>query len=483
MLTKTLTTPLYYGGQEYTATATMPIQNPAKPSEVVGEAASATTAQAFEAVDAANQAFPEWAATPPKRRAALLLEASQTVMQDSDTEAALLSAENGKIVGESTFDLMGLVQRTELACGLSEQVDTMETLPGPPTETTVSHKPMGVVTIIVPFNWPIAILGASLPYALMAGNTVVVKPPPSAPLTITRAVQRMAEQLPPGVLNVVTGEDEEIGAALVSNRDVAKVCFTGSVNGGKRIMAMAAESLTNVLLELGGNDAVLILEDAEFSEQNMDALFGGIYGSTGQICMNAKRIYVHTSKKQALIDELTKRLEQVKLGPATDPETTMGPLHQHAQLEFVQELVQEARDAGADVREFGDMPTGAWAGGNFIRPSLIVDPDPALRVVTEEQFGPTIPIIGFDDVEDGIRLVNDTPYGLCNSVWTADEHTARDVGSRLQAGYIFHNTHGAPSLDQRAPFGGIKQSGMGREMGLIGLREFQQPHALGINRG
>ena len=131
---------------------------------------------------------------------------------------------------------MGLVQRTELACGLADRVDEVDTLPGPPTETIVSFKPMGVVTIIVPFNWPIAILGASMPYALMAGNTVIVKPPPSAPLAITRAVQRYAEKLPPGVLNVITGEDAEIGAALVSNEDVAKVCFTGSVNGGKRIM-------------------------------------------------------------------------------------------------------------------------------------------------------------------------------------------------------------------------------------------------------
>ncbi|MDN6500154.1 MAG: aldehyde dehydrogenase family protein, partial [Yaniella sp.] len=385
-----------------------------------------------------------------------------------------------KGVGESTFDLMGLAQRTELACGLADQVDAVDTLPGPPTETLVTHKPMGVVTVIVPFNWPIAILGASMPYALMAGNTVIVKPPPSAPLAITRAVQRMAEKLPAGVLNVVTGEDAEIGSALVSNTDVAKVCFTGSVNGGKRIMSMAAETLTNVLLELGGNDAVLILQDAEFTTENMDALFGGIYGSTGQICMNAKRIYVHASKKQELIDELTARLEQVKLGPASDPETTMGPLHQRSQLEYVNELVQEAKDSGAEVHEFGEIPTGAWAGGNFVRPSLIIDPDPELRVVTEEQFGPTIPIISFDDVEEGIRMVNDTPYGLCNSVWTANEQTAKEVGARLEAGYVFHNTHGAPSLDQRAPFGGIKQSGMGREMGTIGLREFQQPHGLGL---
>lgn len=488
MKTNILHTQLYYGGRYYDASHSfdtehvMEIRNPARPSHIVGMAAAATRDQALRAVSAAKQAFPDWAATSPQHRAELLMAAAGTVMKNSEQEARLLSEENGKVIGESTFDLMGLVQRTELACGLADRVDEVDTLPGPPTETIVSFKPMGVVTIIVPFNWPIAILGASMPYALMAGNTVIVKPPPSAPLAITRAVQRYAEKLPPGVLNVITGEDAEIGAALVSNEDVAKVCFTGSFNGGKRIMAMAAETMTSVLLELGGNDGVLILDDAEFTPDNMDGLFAGIYGSTGQICMNAKRIYVHNSKKQELIDELTKRLETVKLGPASDPDTTMGPLHQKSQWDYVTQLVQEAKDAGADVREFGEMPTGAWAGGNFILPSIIIDPDPNLRVVTEEQFGPTIPIIGFDDVEEGIRLVNDTRYGLCNSVWTTNEQTAREVGSRLQAGYVFHNAHGAPSLDQRAPFGGIKQSGMGREMGLIGLREFQEPHALGINK-
>ncbi len=473
-------TPLFYGGQEHQGPRTLTITNPARPSEVVGEAAAATREQALEAVAAAKAAFPGWAATPAARRAELLLKAAEAVMQDVETEAAILSAENGKVVGESTFDLIGLQQRTELAAGLAEAVDATETLPGPPTEVVISHQPMGVVTVIVPFNWPIAILGASLPYALMAGNTVVVKPPPSCPLATTRAVMRFASQLPAGVVNVVTGEDAEIGEALVSNPDVAKVCFTGSVRGGKRIMAMAAESLTRVTLELGGNDGVLILPDAEFTEQNMDLLYMGIYGSTGQICMNAKRIYVHASKKDELVVELTRRLERVTLGPASDPATTMGPFHQRAQLQFVTELVQEARDAGAEVREFGQLPEGEWAEGNFMRPSIVLDPDPSLRVVTEEQFGPTIPIITFEDVEDGIRMVNDTQYGLCNSVWTADERTAREVGARLQAGYVFHNTHGAPLLDQRAPFGGIKQSGIGREMGTIGLREFQEPHALGL---
>jgi len=476
-------TPLYSGGREHTTDRTLTITNPARPAEVVGEAAAATRDQALEAVAAAKEAFPQWAALSGPERAARLTEAAGAIMEDSEREAAILSAENGKVVGESTFDLIGLVQRTELACGLAEEVDAVETLPGPPTEVIVSHQPMGVVTIIVPFNWPIAILGASLPYALVAGNTVVVKPPPSCPLATTRAVQRLAERLPAGVLNVVTGEDAEIGEALVSNPDVAKVCFTGSVRGGKRIMAMAAESLTAVTLELGGNDGVLILPDAEFDQQGLDLLFMGIYGTTGQVCMNAKRIYVHSSKRDELVAELTKRLEQVKLGPATDPSTTMGPFHQKAQLQFVQELVQEARDAGAEVREFGELPDGEWSEGYFMRPSIVLDPDPSLRVVTEEQFGPTIPIITFEDVEEGIRMVNDTQYGLCNSVWTSNEDTAREVGARLQAGYVFHNTHGPVLLDQRAPFGGVKQSGIGREMGTIGLREFQEPHALGILKG
>ncbi|VXB91659.1 aldehyde dehydrogenase family protein [Citricoccus sp. K5] len=474
------TTPLYYGGREHQSEATLTVVNPAKPSEVVGQAAAATRDQALAAVAAAKDAFPAWAALSPTERAEALTTAAAAIMEGSEREAAILSSENGKVVGESTFDLMGLVQRFELAIGLAEEVDAVETLPGPPTEVRISHQPMGVVTIIVPFNWPIAILGASLPYALMAGNTVVVKPPPSCPLATTRAVQRVAERLPAGVLNVVTGADAEIGEALVSNEDVAKVCFTGSVGGGKKIMSMAAQTLTNVTLELGGNDGVLILEDAEFTEQGMDLLFMGIFGTTGQVCMNAKRIYVHSSKRDELVAELTRRLEGTTLGPATDAATTMGPFHQRAQLEYVQALVQEAKDSGADVREFGELPGGEWAEGNFMRPSLVLDPDPALRVVTEEQFGPTIPIITFEDLEDGIRMVNDTQYGLCNSVWTSDEQTAIEIGSRLQAGYVFHNTHGPALLDQRAPFGGIKQSGIGREMGTIGLRNFQEPHALGL---
>ena len=306
------------------------------------------------------------------------------------------------------------------------------------------------MTVIVPFNWPIAILAASLPHALLAGNTAIVKPPPSTPLATTRLVQRVAEKLPPGVLNVVTGRDSEM-AGLIDNPDVAKVCFTGSVNGGKRIMEMASRSLTRVTLELGGNDPAIIREDAVLDDDHLDRLFGAIYDTTGQICMNAKRLYVHRSRMDELVAGLSARLEKVVLGHGLAEGTTMGPLHQAAQKAFVSEIVEEAKDSGATVLEFGELPGGEFAEGNFLRPAIVVDPDPSLRVVTQEQFGPVIPVIPFDDDADAVRLANDTWAGLCASVWTADTDAANRLGGQLECGYVWVNDHGAARLDLRAP--------------------------------
>ena len=194
--------------------------------------------------------------------------------------------------------------------------------------------------------------------------------------------------------------------------------------------------------------------------------------------MNAKRIYVHRSRVQDVVDGLSARLEKVRLGYGLDAETTMGPLHSPIQKAFVDELIEEAKESGAEVREFGELPGGDLAGGNFVRPTVVVDPDPALRVVTMEQFGPVIPIIPFDDEEEAIRAANDTWAGLCGSVWTESPERARKVGGRIQAGYIWVNDHGATRLDLRAPFGGVKQSGYGREQGLEGIRDFQDTHSI-----
>jgi acyl-CoA reductase-like NAD-dependent aldehyde dehydrogenase len=473
-------TGLFIGGEERFTDEVVKIADPAKPGVIVGEAASATPQDVADAVAAAKAAFPAWSALSAQERAAAMAEAIAGIADDRDTDAAILSQENGKIRMEAWIDALVFEIRWNLGIAVADQVDagtTLEPAPGIPVTTQVKHAPLGVVSIIVPFNWPIAILGASLPYALMAGNTVVVKPPASAPLATARLVQRVAEKLPAGVLNVVTGKDENM-SALIQNPDVAKLSFTGSVNGGKRMMEMASKTLTRVTLELGGNDAAVIAEDAVLDDTHVDRLFGAIYDTTGQICMNAKRVYVHRSRLDELVAAFEARLQKVVIGYGLDEGTTMGPLHQPAQKAFVEEIIQEAKDAGAEVREYGELPGGELAGGNFLRPALVIDPDPSLRVVTQEQFGPVIPLIPFDTEDEAIAAANDTWAGLGGSVWTSSPETAQRIGSRLQCGYVWINDHGANRLDLRAPFGGVKQSGMGREQGIEGVRDFQDTHSI-----
>ncbi len=474
-------TGLFIGGRERFTEDVLEVLDPAKPGVVVGEAAAASPQDVADAVAAANEAYPAWAALGAAERARLMAEAIKGIADDRDADAAILSQENGKVRFEGWVDALVFELRWNLALMLADEVEKGHTLPvvpgAIPVSTEVAYQPLGAVTLIVPFNWPIAILGAALPHALLAGNTAIVKPPPSAPLATTRVVQRVAEKLPPGVLNVVTGRDQDM-AGLIQNTDIAKVCFTGSVNGGKRIMEMASKTLTRVTLELGGNDAAVFLEDAILDDTHLDRLFAAIYDTTGQICMNAKRVFVHRSRMDELVAGLEARLEKTVLGYGLDEGTTMGPLHQGAQKAFVDELIQEAKDAGADVREFGELPGGDLAGGNFVRPAIVVDPDLSLRVVTQEQFGPVIPVIPFDTEDEAVRLANDTWGGLCGSVWTASPEAANRVGSQLVCGYVWVNDHGATRLDLRAPFGGMKQSGMGREQGIEGVRAFQDTRSI-----
>ena len=474
-------TGLFIGGEERFTDRVLTVADPAKPGVVVGEAAAASVDDVADAVQAAAAAYPAWAALSPRERAEKMAEAVAGIAEDRDTDAAILSQENGKVRGEAWVDALVFEIRWNLALMLADEVArtrTLDPVPGAiPVSTEVAYQPLGVVTVIVPFNWPIAILGAALPHALLAGNTAIVKPPPSAPLATARLVQRVAEKLPPGVLNVVTGADEDM-AGLIAHRDVAKVCFTGSVAGGTRIMQLAAQNLTRVTLELGGNDAAIVLADATLDDVHLDRLFAAIYDTTGQICMNAKRVFVHRSRRDELVAGLTARLERVRLGYGLDEGTTMGPLHQPAQKAFVEELVREAKEAGADVREFGELPAGDLAGGNFVRPAIVVDPDPSLRIVTEEQFGPVIPVLSFDDESEAVRLANDTWAGLGGSVWTASTDAAQRVATQLVCGYVWINDHGATRLDLRAPFGGMKHSGFGREQGIDGVRAFQDTRAI-----
>jgi acyl-CoA reductase-like NAD-dependent aldehyde dehydrogenase len=469
-------TPLLIGGEEREAADTFPVYDPAN-RELIGYAAAASIADAEDAVRAAHEAWPAWAALSTAERVRLALASLDGLDSDADARAELLVRENGKTRMEATIDSLVLVGRFHQAAAVAAHVDVEETLAGPPFATTIAHVPVGVVTIIFPFNWPLAILGASLPFALMSGNTVVVKPPPTTPMSVVRTLRHLALALPPGVLNVVTGADAVVGPVVVGDPRVKHVCFTGSVGGGKQIMHAAAGNLTRVTLELGGNDPAVVLHDAAFDEPEVERLAAATFMTTGQVCMAIKRLYVPRARFDEVVSGLESVLARTVVGSGLDPGVTMGPLHTERQRDFVTALVSEARTAGAEVREAGTFACNPDSG-HYLLPSLVLDPGRDLRIITEEQFGPTLPVIPYDDEAEAIALANDTWSGLCSSVWSTDQEHAMSVARQLRAGVTFFNNHNATAVDERAPFGGFNQSGIGRELGREGLLEFTETHVM-----
>ncbi len=474
-----VSTPLLINGEERLTADSFPVYDPAHTGTIIGYAAAASADDALDAVAAAERAWPAWSALTTAERVQIVLKALEGLDADADARAEILSRENGKVRFEATIDLLVFAGRFHQAAQYAPELDVDEHIAGPPFSTTISKLSAGVVTIIYPFNWPLAILAASLPAALMAGNTVVVKPPPTTPLSSVQTLRHVVRKLPPGVLNVVTGADEVVGPIVVSDPRIRHVCFTGSVGGGKRIMAMAAANLANVTLELGGNDPAVVLDDANLDEAAFGRMSGATFMTTGQVCMALKRLYVPRRRYDEVVSGLRAALEPTRIGSGLDAEVTMGPLNTRRQRDYVADLVAEARQAGADVLEFGDFVT-APADGNYLRPALVLDPARELRIVTEEQFGPALPVIPYDTEAEAIAQANDTWSGLCSSVWSADTEHAMAIARQLRTGVTFFNNHNATAVDERAPFGGFNQSGIGRELGREGMFDFTETHVMSV---
>jgi acyl-CoA reductase-like NAD-dependent aldehyde dehydrogenase len=477
-----VTTPLVIDGEERSTAESFAVHDPHDGS-VIGRAAAATTQDALDAVAAAERAWPAWAGLSAAERIDVCLKALETLPNDLSERAEVLSRENGKIRFEAEIDLMVFVGRFHGAAEYARELDKVETIAGPPYNTTIQHLPQGVVTIIYPFNWPLAILAASLPHALMAGNTVIAKPPPTTPLSSVLTLRQVAQKLPPGVLNVVTGADAVLGPVVIGDPRVKHVCFTGSTAGGKRIMEMASKNVTNVTLELGGNDPAVVLDDAVLDEGTITKIGMATFMTTGQVCMAVKRLYVPRARYDEAVEGLRGYVDGQRIGVGLSPEITMGPLNMRRQRDYVEELLAESRASGTEVIDGGEFVDADPSEGNYMKPALVLDPSADERIVTEEQFGPALPIIPYDTEEEAVRLANDTWAGLCASVWSGDDEHAMRIGRQLRAGHVFFNNHNATAVDERAMFGGFNQSGIGRELGREGVFAFTETQVLAVPDG
>jgi aldehyde dehydrogenase len=452
-------------GKPATSDDWIDVRNPADLSTVVGRYPNGSAAHAAAAVAAATEAFPAWRDTPPAERGALLMAAVGVIGQRTNELAPILTAENGKILMESFIDFgMAAMTLAYYAPHPEWLADTV--LDNDTRRLRVQKQPIGVVAAIIPWNFPVGLACGKIGPALMAGNTVVVKVPEFAPLATLEALGAVAAVFPPGVLNIVSGLGPEVGSALVKDPRVGKIAFVGSSQTGKAVMADAASHLASVTLELGGNDPALILDDADLGEQAINRIANGAFADAGQICFAIKRLYVHHTRYDELVDKLRTAVDQIIVGDGTRPEVTMGPLNNDRQFTKVTTLLADTTHAGHDVVELGSYAQGTDpAGGYFILPHLVLDPPDEATIVSCEQMGPILPIMKFTDTDEAVRRANDNPYGLASSVWSRDLDKAFTIGSRLQAGTTFINSHNLGSMDVDGPFGGYKESGIGQEFG------------------
>ena len=459
------------GGKSVATSEHKDIMNPAT-GAVVGRMPMGTRADLDAAVAAARAAFPGWAATPDATRKELCHAVAAKIEEHSEEIAALITAEQGKPLNGlgSRFEMGGCVGWAHSTADLDLPVETIQD--NDEGKIELHRKPVGVVASITPWNWPVLIAVWHVLPAIRAGNTVVIKPSPYTPLSTLRLVEVMNEVLPAGVMNAVSGADD-LGAAMSEHEGIDKIVFTGSIATGKKVMGSAAGTLKRLTLELGGNDAGIVLPDAD-PAAIAEGLFWGAFINTGQTCAALKRLYVHEDVYDDVVQELAAIAGAMPMGPGTDEQNVLGPLTTEQQFGVVDRLVEDAKARGGRVVLGGDPDRDA--AGWFYPATLIDGLDDDADLVREEQFGPALPILKYADVDDAIERANRGDAGLGASVWSSDPERAREVAARIQAGSVWINSHG--TIHPMAPFGGVKGSGYGLEFGVEGLKAMGVPQVI-----
>jgi succinate-semialdehyde dehydrogenase/glutarate-semialdehyde dehydrogenase len=451
----------------------MPVVNPATEEEFE-TVPKAGQEDVDAAVAAAKEAFKEWSKKDPDDRAAAIRAAIAKVEENGKEIAGLLTREQGKPFSESMGELHHFLHGMNYYADLASKIEGVyANLPSALGKAygMVIKKPIGVCAAIVPYNFPLTLMGTKVGPALAAGNTIVVKPADTTPLATLRVVELMQESgLPPGVVNVVTGPGKEVGEALATHPDVRRVAFTGSTQVGRRLMEIAAPKFKRISAELGGSDPVIVFPDAD-----VDAAVRGInigrFFNAGQACLAAKRVYVFGEIYDEFMHGLTKRVARYELGDgmekAEKPKIRMGPLNASKHRDLISDQLQDALDRGAKVAVGGGNGNG---NGYFFEPTVIENAPHDGRVGQEETFGPLLPVWKVDDVDEAIRLANDSPYGLGSSVFTHNVNWIHHASQEIEAGMTWVNQlhFGYDEL----PFGGVKESGIGREHGKEAIEHY-----------
>ncbi len=460
---------LLINGELVAGASTMDVINPAT-GEAFEQAPRADEAQLNAAIAAAKAAFPAWSATPLEKRREMLSALADRIDANLAALAETLTKEQGKPLKDAQGEVFFAGYSLRLAAGLALEPKLLKE--DDKVRVMEHRKPLGVVAAITPWNFPVMLLINKVGPALLAGNTLVIKPAPTTPLTTLMIGALCAEIFPAGVVNTIVDQNE-LGGLLSSHPDVAKVSFTGSTATGKKVLASSTESLKRVTLELGGNDAALVLDDVDVKETAAKIYNAGTYNA-GQICVAVKRIYVPDALYDAFCEELAALAGLSQVGDGMEEGTQIGPLQNRMQFDKVRALLEETRSVGKVIAggEALDRP------GFFIAPTVVRDVKDSDRIVVDEQFAPILPVLAYSDLDDAIARINASIYGLAGSVWGADLERAAAVAERIDSGTVWINSH--MGLDPELPFRGAKQSGIGVEQGQEGLFEYTQARVISV---
>ena len=463
---------LLINGQMVDGELSMDVVNPAT-EEKLADCPRASESQLNTAVAAAKAAFPAWSKTSIDERKSAVLKIADVVEANAAELAQLLTKEQGKPIEDATVEVYGMAAFCRYFTSLDLPVEVREDSEGRRVE--VHRNPLGVVGAIVPWNFPLILMAFKLPPALIAGNTLVIKPAPTTPLSTLRIAELIQNILPAGVINFIT-DANDLGAPMTAHPDVRKISFTGSTETGAKVMAGAAGLLKRITLELGGNDAGIVLDDVDPKEA-AQKLFDSAFQNSGQVCIAMKRLYVHENIYDEVCEELASIANDTVIGDGLEQGTKLGPLNNKMQYDKVKALIEEAKQDGNVIAggEFPDKP------GYFIRPTIVRDIKEGSRLVDEEQFGPVLPVMSFADDSEAVKRANASAWGLGGSVWSASPERAYALAEQMDSGTVWINKHA--ELDPTIPFGGAKMSGLGNELGQEGLHEFTQQKIINIAKG